>query len=397
MSHAFPDTQPLVLKSGSSSRPYVVWSTMLLTLAMLGLTAATLYTANTWNSPGEDVLLKWGGNSAMTTLDNWNGWRLIAAKLQLGSTVGIVTFIPFFWVVAGAFERRYGGLSLLLSFLLISALSSVATLYFRDFKTVSVGAGGPALGLVLCLLVARFRKVDAASDSQDLSILKGLAVLPWLSLLGYAVYKGKADFASLICGLACGIFLGFVLESKAGKAAVGMRRWRGTFATSMAAAIAIAVGMWNAPQPPYYWAEVLALKQAAREYESQINPLNTRFEAFMNQAMDSDIQPKELVSQMEAELIPQWRAVEQRWSAFTINPAMPDAVMLASMKQYPQNRRAFLEATFRGWSTDDESAFIEAAKHKEKLEQARLVLIGESPAKISPQPPDLATKPTQPK
>lgn len=316
----------------------------------------------------------------MTTLEGWNGWRLIAAKLQLGSMLGIVTFIPFFWVVSGAFERSYGALSLLFSFVLISALCSLATLYFRDFETVSVGAGGPALGLGLCLLVAMLRREDGAPRRQDFSIFRGLALLPLLGLLGFSVIRGTADFASLGCGLSCGVVLGLVLKPTVGRAPG--RRGHAGFMLATAAFIAVVVGMLYAPRPPYYWSEVLALQQAAREYESQVNPLNARFDAFMSKALEGDIPPRDMVSQMEADLIPAWRAVEQRWGAFTINPAMPDAVILASMKQYPQSRRAFLEATFRGWATDDEAAFIEAAKHKVKLEQARLVLTDKSSGKV---------------
>jgi hypothetical protein len=380
-----PDTRPAALDAGITRKRAWAWCTLLILLAMLGLTAVMLHSAGDWFAPGNDALMKWGGNSATTTLQGGNAWRLVASKLQLGSVIGLVAFIPFFWVVSGAFERTYGALSLLLSFVLVSALCSVTTLYFRDFATVSVGAGGPALGLGLCLLVAMLRKTQGAPGRRDLSILRGLALVPLLGLLGFAVAKGSADFSSLLCGLSCGAVMGMLLQPKAAQASAGRGRRLAAVAVSAAAVVAIAAGTLYAPRPPYYWSEVLALRQAARDYESQINPLNARFEAFMNKALDEDIPPKDLVPQMQAELIPAWRAIEQRWDAFTINPAMPDAPMLASMKQYPQSRRAFLEATFRGWATGDETAFIEAAKHKERLEQARLVLTAGSGAKASPQ------------
>lgn len=380
-----PDTRPVALDAGIARKRAWPWGTLLILLVMLGLTTAMLYSAGDWFAPGNDALLKWGGNSAMTTLEGGNAWRLVASKLQLGSLIGLVAFIPFFWVVSGAFERTYGALSLLLSFVLVSALCSVATLYFRDFATVSVGAGGPVLGMGLCLLVVMLRGAEGAPGRRDLSILKGLALFPLLGLLGFAVVKGSADFASLLGGLSCGAILGLLLQPRVAEDRAGRGRRLAAVAASAAAVVAVAVGTLYAPRPPYYWSEVVALRQAARDYESQINPLNARFEAFMNKALDEDIPPKDLVPQMQAELIPAWRAVERRWDAFTINPAMPDAPVLASMKQYPQSSRAFLEATFRAWAAGDETAFIEAAKHKQTLEQARLVLTAKSGAKASPQ------------
>lgn len=380
-----PDTRPAALDAGITRKRAWAWCTLLILLAMLGLTATALYSSNAWFAPN-DALLKWGGNSATTTLQSGNAWRLVASKLQLGSVIGAAAFIPFFWVVSGAFERTYGALSLLLSFVLVSALCSVATLYFRDFATVSVGAGGPALGLGLCLLIAMLRGTEGAPGRSDLSILSGLALVPLLGLLGFAVAKGSADFGSLLCGLSCGAVMGMLLQPKAAQASAGRGSRFAAVAVSVAAAAVIVGGTLYAPRPPYYWSEVVVLQQAAREYESQINPLNARFETFMNRALDGDIPPKDLVPEMQAELIPAWRAIEQRWSVFTINPAMPDAAMLASMKQYPQSRRAFLEATFRGWTTGDETAFIDAAKHKAMLEQARLVLTGAPGARVAPKP-----------
>ena len=381
-----PDTRPAALDAAASPRHAWAWATLLVLLAMLGLTATALYSSGTWFALGNDALLKWGGNSATTTLDSGNAWRLVASKLQLGSMIGVAAFIPFFWVVSRAFERTYGALSLLVSFVLVSALCSVATLYVRDFATVSVGAGGPALGLGLCLLIAMGRGLEGAPRRRDFSVFKALALLPLLGLLGFAVAKGSADFGSLLCGLCCGAVMGVLLRPTAAKASAGRGSRLAAVAASVVAAAAITAGTLYAPRPPYYWSEMLALQQAAREYESQINPLNARFETFMNKALDGDIPPKELVPEMAAELIPAWRAIEQRWSAFTINPAMPDAAILASMKQYPQSRRAFLEATFRGWTTGDETAFIEAAKHKAMLEQARLVLTGAPGAGAVPKP-----------
>src|SRR3982750_3481872 len=125
-----PDTRPIALDAPATSRHAWAWGTLLIVLAMTGLTAAAFYSSDSWLVLGNDALLKWGGNSAMTTLEMGNAWRLVASKLQLGSMVGVVALVPFFWVVSTAFERTYGALSLLLSFVLVSALCSVATLYF---------------------------------------------------------------------------------------------------------------------------------------------------------------------------------------------------------------------------------------------------------------------------
>ncbi|MES2941365.1 MAG: hypothetical protein V4772_00690 [Pseudomonadota bacterium] len=105
----------------------------------------------------------------------------------------------------------------------------------------------------------------------------------------------------------------------------------------------------------------------------------------MDTALKEDVPVKDLVPQMTAELVPAWRALEQRWNAYRVNPAMPGAPVLAAMKQYVQSRRAFLEATLAGWETGDAAAFIEASKHKAMLEDARLLMVSRPDTKSGPK------------
>src|SRR3982751_4931289 len=105
-----PDTLPVPLDPAGIPKHAWAWGTLLIVLAMLGLTATAFYSSDSWFALDNEALLKWGGNSALTTLDRGNAWRLVVSKLQLGSMVGVVALIPFFWVVSTAFERTYGAL-----------------------------------------------------------------------------------------------------------------------------------------------------------------------------------------------------------------------------------------------------------------------------------------------
>lgn len=382
------DTLPMSVSANpqASTRSFFAWGTALLVAGMVLLTAIALFSERSWFAAGNAELLRWGGNSAMTTLDGWNWWRLLGAKFQLGSTLALVTFIPFFWVVSAAFERRYGPSMLLSGFVALSVISSLATLYVREFDAVSIGAGGPALGLGACLFLAFLKTPKSAMQLEKFGIRRWLLAAPYLALLVFALSTGTADYASLGAGLLCGMLLGAVLLLTHTNEKGQSSRVAVYCLTGLVIPILVVAGTRYAPHPPYYWSEAVAFKKAAREYESEINPLNARFDVYMKKALDEDLPPSSLVPQMEAELLPAWRLVERRWDTFVVNPSLPDAQLAFAMKQYPKSRLRFLESTFKGWTSGNEDHFIEAAKHKLQLEQARLLLIGKTEASQSDLP-----------
>ncbi|MES2941366.1 MAG: rhomboid family intramembrane serine protease [Pseudomonadota bacterium] len=245
--NTWPDTEPAAFDGPAGHAPAPAWCTLLILLAMLGLTAMALDSAGNWLAASNDALLKWDGHSAIITLESGNWWRLVASRLQLGSMIGILAFLPFFWVVSGAFERIYGALSLLLFFVLVSASCSVTALYFRDFETISVGAGGPALGLGMCLLVAMWRGVEGAPQMRDFSLPRGLALLPLPGLLGFAVLKGSADLGSLIAGLMCGGVLGLLLQPKAASVDTGRKKPLAALAACLIVVLTIAAAPFTRP------------------------------------------------------------------------------------------------------------------------------------------------------
>lgn len=378
MSAVFEPTQPMAKEPLRLQNPMhrnwevLMSNTSLLCLSMLGMTVWAMAIGPSWTATNNDALIRLGGNFPQGTLDNGGQWRLLAAKLQTGSWLAAALFLPFFWFVSRGFERVFGRALHLGMFLVTSALCSCATLVvLHDEKLVSIGAGGPAMALAACVGVAMLRRLPGAPSWRSWSWWS-LIALPYLVLLGFSIARGSADLASLLCGLLVGFMAGLYLPTM--KQPVRMREKLVLGVGTAAAAGLVAIGLAVAPRPSYYLRESLAFKEIAKAYTTAIDGLNRKYEALVAQGVSQKLTREQLGALMEAEILPAWRSANVQWMAYKVNPAVPGADKVPTMKYYVANKLAFLELNTKVWAGGDPDALIEASRHKEALELARLTM-----------------------
>lgn len=378
MSTAFEPTQPMAQEPLRLQNPlHRTWevllsNTSLLCLAMLGMTVWAMAIGPSWSATNNDALIKLGGNYPQGTLDSWGQWRLLAAKLQTGSWLAAALFLPFFWFVSRGFERTFGRTLHLGMFLAASALCSCATLVvLHDEKLISIGAGGPAVALAACVGVAMLRRSPGAPSWRSGSWWS-LIALPYLVLIGFAIARGSADLASLLCGLLVGVAAGLFLPTV--EQPVRMREKLALGAGAAAALGLVAAALAVAPRPSYYQSESLAFKKTAKAYTTAIDGLNRKYEALVAQGVSQELTREQLGADMEADILPDWRAANEQWMAYQVNPAVPGAEKVPAMKKYVASKLSFLEITTKVWAGGEPDALIEAARHKDALEEARLTM-----------------------
>ncbi len=378
MSTAFEPTQPMVQEPLRLQNPkprtwkVLLSNTSLLCLAMLGMTVWAMAIGPSWTATNNDTLVKLGGNYPQGTLESGGQWRLLAAKLQTGSWLAAALFLPFFWFVSRSFERTFGRTLHLSIFLAASALCSCATLVvLHDEKLISIGAGGPAVTFAACVGVVMLRRSPGAPSWRSGSWWS-LTPLPYFVLLGFSIARGSADLASLLCGLLVGVVAGLFLPTVAqpvrtlGKLAFG--------ASAAAALGLVAAGLAVAPRPSYYQGESRAFRETGKAYTKAIDGLNRNYEALVAQGVSQELTREQLGARMEADILPAWRAANAQWIAYKVNPAVPGADKAPAMKAYVASKLAFLELSAKVWAGGEPDALIEASKHKDALEQARLVM-----------------------
>ena len=343
--------------------------TFLVMLLMLGVTFAGFLISNSWNQINSEALLKLGGNAPLATLDGFGLWRLLAAKFQIGSWRSLALFLPFFWVVATAFERRYGPVALAVTFVLGSLVTSSATLYLMNSGgRISIGAGGPALALMTCMLVT------SALDGQlkeELRHWRSFAAAPYLLITVDAISRGTADVYSLGSGVVFGLVAAAALYRPVAKPAGAVR----LIALTVPVCAAVAVVIMLTPKPPFYLSEVQAFHAASTRFFEDAGALNNRFAQLTESAKKGDINNLQLAAKVEQDLVPAWRELEQWWQQQALNPSVPEGDNIALVAAYLNAQRQSVEASARAWKTGDAQAVEQAVAYLKKAEAARAAMV----------------------
>lgn len=338
-------------------------------LLMLGFTFAGFHLSQNWSQIHNDALLYLGGNVPLATLDGFGHWRLLAAKFQIGSWRSLAFFLPFFWVVATAFERRYGSVALAVAFVLGSLVTSAATLYLmNNAGRISIGAGGPALALMTCMLVT------SALDGrlkEELGHWRSIAAIPYLLVTVDAMSRGTADLYSLGSGAVFGLVIAATLYRPGGRPAAAVR----LIGLAVAGCAVAAILVMLTPKPPFYLSEVQAFRAATTRFFEDAGNLNSRFAALNESAKKGEISGQQLGAKVEQDLVPAWRELEGWWRQQPLNPAVPEGQNIAHVTTYVSEQRQFVEASARAWKTGDAQAVEQAVAHLTKAEAARAAMV----------------------
>lgn len=340
-----------------------------LMLLMLGVTIAGFHFSQNWSQISNDALLYLGGNVPLATLDGFGHWRLLAAKFQIGSWRSLAFFLPFFWVVATAFERRYGSVALAVAFVLGSVVTSAATLYLmNNAGRISIGAGGPALALMTCMLVTF--ALDGRLK-EELGHWRSIAAIPYLLITVDAMSRGAADVYSLGSGAVFGLVIVAALYRPGGRPAAVVR----LIGLTVPACAAVAVLIMLTPKPSFYLSQVQAFQSATTRFFEDAGKLNNRFGALSESAKKGEISNQELGAKVEQDLVPAWRELESWWRQQPLNPAVPEGDKIAHVTAYVSEQRQFVEASARAWKTGDAKDVEQSIAHLTRAEAARAAML----------------------
>lgn len=344
----------------------VTWGLMLL---MLGFTLAGFHLSGNWGQIHHEALLVLGGNVPLATLDSFGQWRLVAAKLQMGSWRSLLFFLPFFWAVATAFERRHGSVALAVGFVLGSLVTSAATLYLMNSAgRISIGAGGPGLALLTCMLVTL--ALDGRLK-EELGNWRSLAAVPYLLVTVDAITRGAADVYSLGSGAVFGLVMAAALYRR-GDQAPGPVRLIGLAAAVLAAVV---IALMQTPRPAFYLSQVRLFQASTTRLLEAAGRLNHELTRLTDSAKKGEISSQQLAEATEQDLIPAWRQLESWWKEQPLNPAVPEGEKIVHMTAYVSQQRLFVEASARAWKSGDAQAAEQANAHRAQAEAARTAMV----------------------
>lgn len=166
--------------------------------------------------PSGEVLLDWGANSGLLTVQGqW--WRLLSATFLHAGFVHLAFNGYFLWVIGRAAEQAFGVRAFALVYFGSGVLASLTSLLWAP-EVVSVGASGALFGVFGAFLGATLRRRDVLPPAFVKSIYRNAVVLVVLNLaigLTLDIVDLAAHGGGLLAGLAIGWLLAWLSEPRA--------------------------------------------------------------------------------------------------------------------------------------------------------------------------------------
>ncbi len=151
-----------------------------------------------------------GGIYYTYVIDNNEWWRIITAAFLHGGIVHYLSnMIIGLLTLSSALERLIGSKKFSIVYFGSLILSGLATVFFSNQYTVTIGASGAIFGALGCLLFITFYKRDMLSP-QDIQSIRGLIFVNII----FTFLGGNISIPGHIGGIVSGFLLSFLILKK---------------------------------------------------------------------------------------------------------------------------------------------------------------------------------------
>ncbi len=267
---------------------------------------------------GNDGVVAWGGNiGPLTTNGEWH--RLLSAAIVHPSLIDLAVCIAGLAAFGLIAERLVGSTAFAAVCIASAATANLASLAIDPLR-LSTGASGAVAGVYGFLLAAACRVlITNRAALIPLDIARPLAPVAAIFVLYALAAPGlllKAELAALLTGTICGVVLTRNIQQ--GKPA--LRLTGRVMAAATAAALASAVMLRGIDDGRVEVAAVTALEERiAGQYEAEVDRYH-----------DGGSSADQLIRMIEATIVPELRAAQQR---------------LELLDRVPEEQRASIEYT----------------------------------------------------
>jgi rhomboid protease GluP len=234
------DSSPSPLSA--PSKPWVCWT--LLTLNILVWAAMVVVGVDPMN-PSAEVLLRWGGNFGLQTVQGeW--WRLLTAMFLHAGLIHLAFNGYFLWVIGRVTEQVFGWAAFVLIYLGSGLIASTISLLWQP-AVVSVGASGALFGVFGAFLGFTLRRRGVLPPEFVKQVYRNALMLLGLNVvIGLSVQN--IDLAAHIGGLLGGLGIGWLLSKlaeaspRSGEDSKAVRR-RAILLTTLATVVVLGIGI----------------------------------------------------------------------------------------------------------------------------------------------------------
>lgn len=224
------------------NQPWVCWT--LLALNILVWAAMVVVGVDPMN-PSAQVLLRWGGNLGVLTVQGeW--WRLLTAMFLHAGLIHLAFNGYFLWVIGRVTEQVFGAAAFVLIYLGSGLIASMISLLWQPV-VVSVGASGALFGVFGAFLGFTLRRREVLPPAFVKQVYRNALMLIGLNVvIGLSVEN--IDLAAHVGGLVGGLGIGWLLSTlaeatpRAGQDRKAIRR-RSIALTALAVVVVLAIGI----------------------------------------------------------------------------------------------------------------------------------------------------------
>ena len=261
-----------------------------------------------WRVPGS-LLADWGGNYAVQTRDG-QVWRLLTGLFLHGGLLHVGLNMLALYQAGQLAERLFGPRRFLVVYLACGVVAGLASMWWRP-NGLSIGASGAIFGIFGALLshvVVSRRHLPEDLFRRMRRLLAG--VVFYSLVIGFLIpgIDNAAHVGGLAAGLVLGAALAVPLEVPAGATWRALAGWALVTAASAA--------LWQATPAPHHRAPIdPALAQLNARVAADEEDLVGRYETLVDGLRQGRIGEAETIDQIEQDLIPGWRRLEQQVAA----------------------------------------------------------------------------------
>jgi len=342
-----------------------VWVTNALIVINLMVFLAMLASgAGLWHS-SNGIQLAWGANFGPATQDGeW--WRLGSAMFLHFGALHLVMNMWALWDGGQLVERMYGPIRFASIYFLCGIAGNLLSLVSHHGQAVSGGASGAIFGVYGALLVCLWRERSHLHPHEFRWLFWGASGFSAITIVLGVLIPG-IDNAAHIGGFLTGLLGGVVLARTLHPG--DTLPWRERSLAGSVFVLAMLLLVSRIPVPAYRWSDEASARKEVSEFLKDDAVISQAWQDILNDGKRRGVSFDELAGRIDTVVGDRYEESFEHLSLLPVNPALPSANALETLRQYAGVRRDASRSLAEGLRNKD-SRKIRDALSLEKQSRA---------------------------
>lgn len=341
-------TRPPLHDQISRRTPHAWVTRLLIGANVLAFAALLSAGAGFWHS-SSGVPLAWGASFGPATKDGeW--WRLGSAMFLHFGVLHLGMNMWALWDGGQLVERMYGHARFAALYVVSGLTGNLVSLIVQGDRAVSAGASGAIFGIYGALLVFLWRERLQLHPREFRWLFWGVAGFSIATIVFGFLVPG-IDNAAHIGGFLSGALIGMVLVRPLDASQLVPLRNR-----LLPGGAYLLATVWLAmhiPAPGYRWSEETLARQEISQFLREDEAINAAWREILKDEQRRGASFDELAGRVDQAIADPYEQSFEQLSHLKLNPALPSAATVESLRRYAELRRNASRALVEGLRARD--------------------------------------------